>query len=75
MEGKNDLYTHENVLARMGTPKIPAVVVACKSHRRTYRYWKRLTLKRATGISEMHLKSAGVEDCVSGQRRRKYRLA
>jgi hypothetical protein len=37
----------------------------------TYVEW----IKRATGISEMHLKSAGVEDWVSGQRRRKYRLA
>jgi hypothetical protein len=37
----------------------------------TYVEW----IKRATGISEMHLKAAGVEDWVSGQRRRKYRLA
>ena len=37
----------------------------------TYVEW----IKRATAISEMHLKTSGVEDWVSGQMQRKYRLA
>jgi hypothetical protein len=37
----------------------------------TYVEW----IKRATGISETHLKKAGLEDWVSQQRRRKFRLA
>ena len=32
-------------------------------------------IRRATGISEVHMKKAGIYDWVSGQKRRKFKLA